>query len=129
MATIPVTIIQPARTLDQRGVYTVEWAPITNVNVDGAPVSNTRFTDRSVHVSGAFGAGGTVTIQGTNQVDAAGLPINWLTLSDQAGVALAFTAPGIKTILQVSRFIRPLESAGDGTTSVTVTLTSHGDDL
>ena len=129
MATVAVNLIPPVRTLDQRGVYTVEWTPLTNVNVDGSPVANTRFSDRSVQVSGTFGAGGTITMQGTNQVDGAGLPINWATLFDQAGAALTFTAAGLKTVLQVSRFIRPLESAGDGTTSLTVTLTSHGDDV
>lgn len=129
MATIQPILIQPPRTLDQRGVFTVEWAPLTTTDLDGAAVQNARFSDRSVHVSGTFGAGGTVTVQGTNQTDAAGLPINWLPLSDPAGVALAITSASIKTVLQITRFIRPLVSGGDGTTSLKITLTSKGDDL
>lgn len=129
MATVPITLVQPARTLDQRGVFTTQWNPLTTTDADGAPSSNARFSDRSVQVSGTFGAGGSVSIQGTNQVDAAGLPINWLTLTDQAGVALAITAASIRTILQVSRFIRPFVTGGDGTTNLTVTITAKGDDV
>lgn len=129
MATLPFITVQPPRTLDLRGVFTTEWSPLTTTDLDGAPAQNARFTDRSVHVSGTFGAGGTVTIQGTNQTDSAGLPINWVPLSDPAGVALAITTAGIKTILQISRFVRPLVSGGDGTTNLKVTITCKGDDV
>lgn len=129
MATVTVSSPVSPRKMDYRGVYVNEWTPLTTTNTDGSWIELPRHSDRSVHVSGTFGVGGSVRIQGTNQVDGSGLPINPVALSDQGGTALDITAASIKTVLQTSRFIRPLVTAGDGTTSLTVTLISKGDDL
>jgi hypothetical protein len=69
--------------------------------------------DRTVQVFGTFGAGGSVTIQGT--LDGT----NWASLHDTNGVALTFTTAGIRTVLQNVLAIRPVITGGDGTTSLT----------
>jgi hypothetical protein len=48
--------------------------------------------------------------------------MNYATLNDPQGVALSKTAAALSEISQITRFIRPRVSAGDGTTSITVTL-------
>jgi hypothetical protein len=85
--------------------------------VDAAEhVEHVEYPDRSVQVAGTFGAGGTVVIQGSN--DGA----NWATLTDQLGNPLSFTTADIATIMEVARYIRPVVTAGDGTTSISVSI-------
>ena len=70
--------------------------------------------DRSVQVSGTFGAGGTVLIEGS--LDG----VNFYSLTDPQGNALSFTSAKIEAITEIVRYIRPRVSNGDGTTSVNV---------
>jgi hypothetical protein len=76
------------------------------------------FPDFSVQVLGTFGAGGTLLIEGTNEAT----PANWHTLNDPASNALSFTAAKIEQVLELTRWVRPRVSAGDGTTSLTVNI-------
>jgi len=81
---------------------------------DGAPTNHSGTADRTVQVFGTFGVGGTVLIEGSldNQ--------HWDTLRDTQGVALSFTASGLRAVLENAVWIRPRVSGGDGTTAVTV---------
>lgn len=83
---------------------------------DGAPVEWTPYADRCVQVIGTFGAGGTVLIEGSN----AGA--TWATLNNAQGAAASITAATVKQIVETPRYVRPRVSAGDGTTSLTVSL-------
>lgn len=87
---------------------------------DGAAYAPHDYPDRTVQVTGTFG-GATVTIQGSNDPTAtdASPPTAWFTLTDQTGGALVFTAAGGRLIVEATRWIRPLVTGGDGTTSVT----------
>jgi hypothetical protein len=85
----------------------------------GDPLPFTKYADRSVQVSGTFGAGGTVVVQGSNN------GTNYHTLTDPQGNALSFTAAGLEQITEVVKFIRPSVTAGDGTTSLTVTIAAR----
>ena len=73
----------------------------------GEPLSNPSYADRSVQVTGTFG-GATITIEGSND------GTNYTTLTDTAGAALSFTVTGVRQILQVTRYIRPLVTGGAG---------------
>jgi hypothetical protein len=112
-------VIALAETRDQTfgnsGVHFVQWTPLLNGD-SGAPYSMAGFADRSVQVTGTFGAGGTVLIEGSNDGS------TFVTLNDPQGVALSKTGAALQEISQITRFIRPRVSAGDGTTSITVTL-------
>lgn len=125
MATIPLTPLLLPRNLSYRGVSVTQWTTLTTTNADGGWLELPRFTDRSIQVSGVFGAGGSVSIQGTNEPG----QTNPVTLTDQAGVALALTTAALKIVLQNSTFIRPFITGGDGTTNLTITLMAKGDDL
>ena len=64
------------------------------------------FGDKCVHVYGTTIT--SVTIQGSNNVDANGVPTDPITLTDQAGTTLVFATTGLRQILQSPQFIRPL---------------------
>lgn len=82
----------------------------------GQPVEMPGFADRSIQVEGTFGAGGNLRIQGSNS------GANYATLTDPQGNDLNITAAKIEQISEVVRWMRPNVTAGDGTTSLTVTL-------
>jgi hypothetical protein len=97
----------------------VTWTGLLNTD-DGAPADWVDYSDRCLQVAGTFGAGGSVTIQGSND------GTNWASLADPQGNALVFTSQRIEQALELPRFVRPLVTAGDGTTSLTVTLCMKG---
>jgi hypothetical protein len=76
-------------------------------------------SDRSVQVSGTFG-GATAVLQGSND------GVTWNTLTDPQGNALSFTAGGLEAVLELTRYVRPSVSGGDGTTSVAFVLCVAG---
>jgi hypothetical protein len=62
---------------------------------------------------GTFGSGGSVQLEGSND------GTNWHKLSPDALTAAGFFSPLGQT--EVPKYIRPNVTAGDGTTSITVT--------
>jgi hypothetical protein len=80
----------------------------------GTPVELVDYADRTVTITGTFGAGGSITIQGSND------NTNWFAVTDPQGNAITKTAAGMETLMEAPRYIRPLVTAGDGTTSLTV---------
>ena len=80
----------------------------------GEELTMTGSADRSVQVVGTFGAGGTCVIEGSND------GVNWSTLKDHLANVLSFTATGIQSIDQITRFIRPRVTSGDVTTNISV---------
>lgn len=103
------------------GVNGYLWTPLTTTNADGSPVLISRRSDRSVQVSGTFGSGGTVVIEGS--LDGT----NYYTLNDLQGSALSVTAAKIEGISEMVTYLRPRVTAGDGTTSISVYLIEVGD--
>jgi len=96
-------------------VVKVVWGPMANGDT-GAPVGLAGYSDRSVQVTGTFGAGGNCRIQGSND------GTNYATLADPQGNALDVTAAKIEAVLEIAAAIRPNITAGDGTTAITVTM-------
>lgn len=89
------------------------------LNEAGDPVGGDKIFmgSRTVQVTGTFGLLGSVVIEGSND------GINYFPLSAQiSGLPLVFTAPGLKQVLEVVRYIRPRVTAGDGNTSLAVAL-------
>jgi hypothetical protein len=85
------------------------WTGLLNGD-DGTPLEFPQYADRSVQVTGTFGAGGTIVLEGTND------GTNYVTLKDPLGAAVSFTAAGLKLIGELPWKIRPRVTAGDGTT-------------
>lgn len=91
----------------------VSWTPLTTTNADGGPSQFVGSGYRSIQVTGTFGVGGTVVVEGS--LDGT----NWFGLRDPSSTAISFTAAGIKAVLEAVPYIRPRVTAGDGTTSIT----------
>lgn len=114
-------VIAIVETRDQtvgNNAHFVQWTPLLNGD-SGAPYGMPGFADRAVQIGGTFGVGGTVLIEGS--IDGT----NYITLNDPQGVAISKTAAALVEIAQIVKFIRPRVSAGDGTTSITVTLVAR----
>jgi hypothetical protein len=75
------------------------------------------FADKSVHASGTFGSAGAVAIEGTND----GTHYFALTNPAQIVVSLTSANPGY-ALTEAIVSLRPRVTAGDGTTSLTVTM-------
>lgn len=121
MANINPTRAEVPRSQVTSPSITLQWS-LANGDVGYGDIDVTGFAqyveypDRSVQVSGTFGAGGTVVIEGSND------GVNWSTLTDQLGNALSITSADIAPIMEVTRYIRPRVSAGDGSTNIAVTI-------
>lgn len=94
-------------------IYT--WTALPSA-APGPSIQGPGWTDRSVQVTGTFGAGGTVTLQGSND------GINWFTLHDPFSNLLSFTSAGLAEVTEIALFMRPNVSGGDGTTNIAVVL-------
>jgi hypothetical protein len=108
--------------------WQVVWGPMQNGDV-GAPISSplnatksfggniqdmAGFSDRSLVVTGTFGAGGTLTWEGSND------GVNYVTLTDPQGNPLNLALAEAKAVTEAVIFARPHVTGGDGTTSLTV---------
>lgn len=80
---------------------------------DSLPFS--QYTDKSVQVSGTFG-GATMRIEGSNN------GTDWAVLTDPQGNDLLISSAKIEMITEATLYVRPLVSAGDGTTDLVVTM-------
>ncbi len=126
MATKPFTTFIPvdANGANVIGALGVQWAGLANGD-DGAPYVCPHRADKTVQVKGTLGAGGQITMQGTNDQAYSTVPAalspTYATLSDNLGAPLVVTAVGLKYITENPLAIRPV-AAGDGTTNLTVTV-------
>lgn len=103
-------------------VHSVVWTPLANGDT-GTPYQMPGSADRSIHAFGTFGAGGSMTMQGSNEVaQPAVAATSWASLHDPQGLALTITALKIEEAAEVSNWIRPNVTAGDGTTAITVAM-------
>jgi hypothetical protein len=91
------------------------WTGLLNGD-GGQPLEALDFADSSIQVGGTFGAGGTIVWQGSND------GVTYFTLTDAQTTAISKTANAIEQVAEVVRFVRPLVTAGDGTTNLVATL-------
>lgn len=97
----------------------VTWTGLLDGDT-GAPVIIGEYPDRTVHVRGTFGVGGSVDIEGSND-----LPTEtpaYVLLTDPQGNPLTKGAAGIEICEEAPLIVRPNCNAGDGDTSLTVRL-------
>jgi len=112
MATIAVQKVAGSDTIHAR---TYLWEALVTGSLDGALIELPDHADKSVQVVGVFNTA-TLTLQGSND------GINWETLSDPQGNAIAFTSAGLEQILENTRFVRPLVSSVGASTDLDVFL-------
>lgn len=94
----------------------IEWAGLLNGDT-GEPIQRPLYSDRSITVEGADGAGGVCKMQGSNSP--AGT--DWCDLHDATVVVIAASNGKAVQILDNTLRIRP-SVTGDGSTSFTVRL-------
>ena len=95
------------------GGHVLKWSAVTN-GQQGVAGSVGPFQLITCQVSGTFGAGGTITIEGSND------NTNWAACHTAGGVAATVTAAGLVALVEIPLWIRPNCTAGDGTTSLLV---------
>jgi len=105
-----------------RASYTVFWEGLDSDD-SGAVQQLSDYADRTVQVVGTFGSGGSISLQGSND------GTTWAILTDPTGVALTFTSTGLRAVTEATRYVRPLVTAGDGTTDLDVYLFLTGGEI
>ena len=124
MATIAAVLGHTASSDD--AVVTYTFTPMTFTGTDvGAPIQQAAWSEKTWHAVGTFGAGGNITIEGSND------GTNWSPISTRQGTTpLNLTAAlAMNTSQDRPVFLRPRVTAGDGTTSLTVIVACHRQDL
>jgi len=91
------------------------WSAL-DLDDSGIPIECVDYVDRTVTITGTFGAAGSVTLQGSND------GTNWFPLTDMQANAITKTAASMEMVIEAPVYIRPLVTAGDGTTNLVVKL-------
>lgn len=110
-----MAVVDALVTVPVSHVALVSWLAVPNGDTGDAQVT-AHYADKCVTVDGTFGVGGSVTIQGSND------GTNWHTLVDPQETDLTFGAAGIEQVLENPLYVRPIVTAGDGTTAIDVRL-------
>jgi type 1 fimbria pilin len=113
MATQPKTIT--ALTRFGEDCHLVVWTGLLNTD-DGDPFEGPGSNERSIQFTGTFGSGGTIVLEGSNN------GTHWFTLTDPQGNNISATTARIKRISELTRYVRPRVTAGDGSTNLTATM-------
>jgi len=95
--------------------HVVTWADILSSG-EGSAFEMPGSHIKSVQFDGTFGAGGTIQLHGSND------GTNYVVLTDPQGNTISKTAAAIESISEHTRYVKPVVTAGDGTTSIDVTL-------
>lgn len=100
------------------GVLLVHWSGLLNGD-DGDWITVPEHSDIAVQVFGTLGAGGSLSFQGTNEIVAT--PLNPAILNDTRGEGnpMTFTTADLRQCLEAAYRVRPIVTAGDGTTTLT----------
>jgi len=97
-----------------KGLALASWENLANGNA-GDSITVARWADKTVQVSGTYGVGGSITIQGSNDA------VVWSTMHDPQGNDLTFTTgTPMEMITENPLYVRPNVTAGDGTTALDV---------
>jgi hypothetical protein len=96
-----------------------EWSAL-RLGDDGARELIPAIGDRSIQVSGTFGVGGSVRLEGSLD------DVTYAPLTDPQGNPLDFVQGKIETIMELVPYLRPIVTAGDGATNLKVTLCVKG---
>lgn len=114
MGTITNETPVPLKAFGDRGVHMIQWLTMGDADT-GTSIEMPGSSDRSVQIAGTFDSA-TVVLQGSND------GTNWATLTDPQGNAISKTGAAIEMITELTRYIRPVTSGGQGSTDIDVTV-------
>ncbi len=101
---------------------TIRWTGLLNTDY-GSPVMVARYPDKTVQVHGTFGTTAVVAIEGSNLDEpTVNDVLDWGDCGDQTGTVLSIGELEPVVIAESPLWIRPIVSAGDGTTLLSVTI-------
>lgn len=111
-----MAVISPVEsTTGDVAVKIVTWTEIGQSDT-ASPVQLGAWADRSVQVTGNFAGSASLTIEGSND------GTTYAVLTDPQGDSLTFTAAGLKGIVEIPRYIKPVLASGNGSTDIDVIL-------
>lgn len=114
MATIPYTVSIPKDKNEgsQYGSLLISWVGITEADV-GEPFDLTKYNEKTVHLGGDDGTGGTISLEGTNVADSVDAA-DYVVLKDKSdGSDLTATTAGvIGAVSENPLRVRPRVTAG-----------------
>lgn len=107
------------RRIDKWGddAHVAEWTGLANGDT-GEAIEMPGSNDRSIHFQGTFGVGGSIQLEGTNEL----VPTNYHLLTDPQGNDIVKTAADLEAVTELTRWVRPRVTAGDGTTNLSAHL-------
>lgn len=88
--------------------FVAVWENVTDGDTL-VPIELGAYADRSMQVAGTIGSPA-ATVTGTGSNDG----VTYAVLNDLQGVALSFTAAGLKGIAEATRYFKPAVSGGTG---------------
>jgi hypothetical protein len=102
------------------------YGPIANGDYL-APLDLSDYSDKTVHVYGTFGAGGSLTLFGSNNPDDAMTvpdPVtgSWAPIEDSTGNAITKTSKSLEALVPNADLISGLVTAGDSNTALYVAI-------
>lgn len=100
---------------DEYNLQIYQWGPAASGDTF-VPVGRGDLVDRSIQVEGTFGAGGQISLQGSND------GVNYHTLHDPFNNQIIITSTSIVQVTEVTAWMKPLLNGGDGSTSLTITI-------
>ena len=127
MAYSSLLVSPTEQSYDNTRYHKTSWALLNSSGLSsGNPSTGTLdYSDRSVQVVGTFGSGGSVQIQGSNDGGT-----TWSPLSNPAGTVINITGSSqINQITELAEQVKPVVTAGDATTSLTVWLMMRRDKI
>ena len=116
----PVQIIVPG-TIDP---IAVQWGSSINGAKFGdtfTPIISASLVDHSIQVEGLFGSGTSVTLQGSNDATSTTTG-NYHALTDPFSNTIAMGSAQIRQTTEVTSWIKPAVTAGDGNESLIITV-------
>jgi hypothetical protein len=112
MAVTPtITEVKPYK----EKTHIIAWASIANSD-NGVAIEMPGSSLRSIQFGGTFGVGGTIVLEGSND------GVTYFTLTDPQGNSISKTSASLEAVQELTRYVRPRVTAGDGTTALNATL-------
>lgn len=102
-------------------IVAIQWGPGAKNGDTFIPVISGSLVDHSIQVEGIFGSGTSVTLEGSN--DAVSTTTGtYHPLTDPYGTTVAITSSGLKQTTEITAWIKPVITSGDGSESLTITV-------
>lgn len=99
----------------------VQWGPGAKFGDSFQPLLSASLVDHSIQVTGVFGAGTNIQIQGSNDATST-TNGNYYALTDPFSNTINMGSAQIRQTTECTSWIKPVITAGDGTENLTITV-------